>query len=583
MEKSIRSIFTTAAAILLCSGAEILTDATVYYVSQAGNDSNSGTDSTLPWLHCPGMSGWSGVKTLNAGDTVYFRNTDTWEAAAGQSMVQVTGGVTYDGRSWGSGSRATLKAQGAFNRAVINCMEDDQTYPTVLCGFNVDANHFVTSGVTFNWPHADRNLTGALKKVEDCEVQNVWSEQAKGQYEYGILSGGWGGFHIANFEILDCDVHHISRGGINNYMGNDIPGNRSDNVLIRGNTICSTGTDPDYSGSAIAIKNHTVNTIVEYNYMHDIVNGTGIGLDVHPEDGFIGPENAIIRHNIVADIPHCGIYLGSPGVQSYDIYGNIFMRCSYEAIRVSGQMEGTVRLRIINNTFFQNFPGDWSQQVRIASSSAFFEILEVKNNIFYCPSGTSSRALLDDEGSIRAHSNNLYYHPENRTLVICDGVSYNAQTISSWEPTSVTGDPGFKDTSMVPAGFSGQYGHDLVPAPDGLSLSITGAAINSGADLGNTFAGAINLSGIGPQRFRPRGHAWDIGAYQSEIMSKVHFFPAKMSAGKKLVSQTESKPAVFTIDGRLYKNRTSINPPNPLIDKKGKKILLSPVLRKEKR
>ncbi|MFP4418295.1 MAG: right-handed parallel beta-helix repeat-containing protein [Fibrobacterota bacterium] len=551
-------LITTLAAVQICLSAAIPLEASVYYVAQGGADANAGIDSTAPWLHCPGMPGWSGEVRLAAGDTVYFRNSDTWEATSGTAMVQVAGGVVYDGRSWGSGGRATLKAQTAFDRAIFNCMEDDETFPTVIRGFNVDANGYVTSGITFNWPHAGRNLTGAVKKVEDCEVQNVWSESAHDQYEYGILMGGWGGYQIANFEILNCLVHDISRGGINNYMGNDMPENRSDNVTIRGNEIYATGRDPNYAGSGLAVKNHTVNTLVEYNYIHDAVNGMGIGLSVHPEEGFIGPENTIIRHNIVSNIPHCGMYLGSPGEKSFDIYGNIFMQCDYEAIRISAQMAGSNRIRIYNNTFFHNFPGEWSQQMRVESSSAHFEMLEVKNNIFYCPPGSSTRALLDDIGSITAHSNNLYFHPDGGTLVICNGSNYTQQTIEDWEPEAFTAEPGFKDTSMLPNGFSGVYGNDMAPNPDGLSLQVHGDAVDNGADLGEDFCGAINFSGgYNDNNRRPHGHGWDIGAYETLTETNARIIYGQKALQVHKPKHHISPDVLYTINGRVYRKLSS--------------------------
>ncbi len=527
-------------------------ESSVYYVAVNGSDTNTGTDYTSPWLRCPGMIGWTGDAKLEPGDTVFFRNTDTWEAHEGQSMVQVVGGVTYDGQSWGDGDRAVLRASGALNRAVINIMEDDEIYPTVIRGFVVDANDFVTSGITINWPHADRDLTGATKRVENCLVRNVWSESALNQYEYGILMGGWGGFHIANIEVLNCLVHDISRGGICNYMGNDKPDNRSDNVLIRGNEIYAAGKDPRYGGSSLAIKNHTVNTTVEFNYIHDAVNGTGIGLSVHPSDGFRGPEEVIIRHNIVSNIPHCGMYLGSPGDKSFDVYGNIFMHCRYEAIRVSNQMSGSVRAGFYNNTFYKNYPGDWSQQFRVEKNSAHFEKLEVKNNIFYCPSGSSSRALLDDDEDITAHANNLYFHPDKTTLVISNGNRFTAESISQWEPTAFAGEPGFKDTSLIPAGFVGEYGYDLMPYPDGLSLTARGDALDNGADLGEKYSGAVNLSGKNISDTRPFGNCWDIGAYESYVSTEVHkTFGLPQAKGLRCGKQKIGNVTLYTVNGRV--------------------------------
>jgi hypothetical protein len=101
--------------------------------------------------------------------------------------------VTYDGRTWGSGGRATLRAAGDLSRSVINFQDDHPTEPTVVRGFEVDAASRVTSGICINWPQAARDLTGATKRIEDCVVHHVSSLSADGEYEYGIaVRSGYG-------------------------------------------------------------------------------------------------------------------------------------------------------------------------------------------------------------------------------------------------------------------------------------------------------------------------------------------------------------------------------------------------------
>ena len=76
-----------------------------YYVDNRNpqaSDSNPGTES-LPWVHCPRMPGWSGSFELEAGDIVYFNNSCTWTVSSGNAVIEVTGGVTYDGKTWGEG------------------------------------------------------------------------------------------------------------------------------------------------------------------------------------------------------------------------------------------------------------------------------------------------------------------------------------------------------------------------------------------------------------------------------------------------------------------------------------------------
>lgn len=471
------------------------------------DDSNPGTES-LPWQHCPGMPGWSGSAELQAGDTVYFNSAATWTVSSGEAIIQVVGGVTYDGKTWGSGSRARLRATGGLSRSVINFMSDHPTEPTVVRGFEVDANNQLTSGIGINWPQSVGSLTGATKRIEDCVVHDVYSRSSQGQYEYGIvISSGYGGSRaVSNVEVLDCEVYDISRGGVNVYSANDDPGSGISNVLVRGCEVYNTGTDTNYAGSALALKNHIVNVIVEYNYIHNPERGIGIGISTHPEPGFIGPENTIIRHNIIRESEHVGIFFQGGGDKSVDIYGNLIMKNRYEGIRLALSLSDSLAVKIYNNTFYHNYESEWSHELRIEGNSADISVLEVANNIFYAASTT--RLLGDDDGDITAHFNNIYYRPGGGTLVTAGGISYSASDISLWEPTALTGDPLLKDPSDLPSGFTGTYGVDMKPASDGLNISAGSSAKDYGASLGSTYNSSINSV------TRPSGVAWDVGAYE---------------------------------------------------------------------
>ena len=119
-----------------------------YYVSSSGDDTNAGTAQDASWKNCPGMPGWSGSATLQAGDTVFFNNADTWEVSSGLAVLQVTGGVFYDGTTWGTGSRAIFRAKTDLNRSVIAMLKDDPTIPTVVKGFEADAGGTITTAWT---------------------------------------------------------------------------------------------------------------------------------------------------------------------------------------------------------------------------------------------------------------------------------------------------------------------------------------------------------------------------------------------------------------------------------------------------
>lgn len=479
-----------------------------YYVDPShpqASDANPGTEA-LPWVNCPGMPAWAGSTALVPGDTVFFRNSSTWQSGTGAALLQVEGGVTYDGSSWGTGDRARMRATGGLSRSVVNLMEDHPTLPTVVHGFEVDAGAHVTTGIGINWPQSVGSMTGAVKRVSDCVVHDVASQSALGEYEYGIVvSSGYGGGRVtANVEFLDCLVYDISRGGINVYSANDDPASRIENVLVRGNDVHSTGLDPDYAGSAMPMKNHIRNAVFEYNSVHDTVRGVGIGISSH-DVGFRGPEDSVVRYNIIRNCEMMGVLVHVRGSTEVDVYGNLILGNTYQGVRFMTVM-GTLEMRIYNNTFFRNLYPGWSHEIYIPSNDADVAVLEVRNNIFR--SDAEATPIYDADGDITAHSNNLYHRPGGGTLVTSAGVSYTAATITSWEPTALAADPLLVDELDLPTTFEGTLGIDLRPDTDGLCITQDSPARDTGATLDGDFSGSIN--GVP----RPFGPAWDRGAYE---------------------------------------------------------------------
>lgn len=429
----LRSVLAAVSVALLVAALVAPAHAAVYYVDPShpqASDSNPGSQS-LPWRNCPGMPAWAGSIALAAGDTVYFASSETWEAGSGSAVLQVSGGVTYDGRSWGTGGRATFRASGQLSRSVINLMEDHPTEATVVRGFEADAGGTVTSGIGVNWPQSAGSMTGAVKRIEDAVVHGVASQSALGEYEYGIvISSGWGGSRVtANLEVSSCVVHDISRGGINVYSANDDPSSRIENVLVRGNEIYDIGHDPDYAGSALPLKNWVKDVVVEFNSVHDTVRGSGISISSH-EVGFRGPEAAIVRYNIVRNCETMGVLFHVRGSTEVDVYGNLILDNTYQGVRFMTAM-GTLAVRIYNNTFFRNVYPGWSHEILVGSTDASIALLEVSNNIFRADAETTP--IVDTDGDITAHSNNLYFRAGGGVLVTSAGTSYTAG------PTSPTG------------------------------------------------------------------------------------------------------------------------------------------------
>ena len=49
------------------------------------------------------MAGYTGSKSLAAGDVLMFDSADTWDVGGGSQGFYLVGGVTYVGNGWGLG------------------------------------------------------------------------------------------------------------------------------------------------------------------------------------------------------------------------------------------------------------------------------------------------------------------------------------------------------------------------------------------------------------------------------------------------------------------------------------------------
>ena len=83
--------------------------------------------------------------------------------------------MTNDGSAWGMGTRARLQATGPVGRGMVLYLADHPTLPTVARGSEVDANQQVANRVVFDNGYALADLVGAVKRVEDCVVHDVYS------------------------------------------------------------------------------------------------------------------------------------------------------------------------------------------------------------------------------------------------------------------------------------------------------------------------------------------------------------------------------------------------------------------------
>jgi hypothetical protein len=494
-------------AIAIWFAGPCIAVAATYYVDQiAGSDDNIGTKPGAPWKNCPGMSGYSGAGKLAPGDQVYFNRAETW-LVSGEQGIYLTGGVTYVGNSWGAGSgKACIRANSDLDAGVIR-FRDDPVAETVFEGFNVDGNGKVATGVDINHRYWSL-MNGATKRVKDCEVHHMWSDQEFGQYKYGIIvsnHGGAGGY-AENVEIVNCVVHDTPRDAICLYPGDENGDCRIKNCAVRGCEAYRTGQDPNFgAGAGIIVKGYVQDAVIEFNYAHDTVGAIMFVNGNEQRHYGVGPTNIQIRYNIFAGNTKHGairIYDGRSGKDPKDlkIYGNVVYNSTARGgLYIGPDLGNTLRLLLFNNTFY-NAP------VIIANDRATMTALEFTNNIVYCDEGL---ALTDTNGRVTRHSNNFFFS-HGRALVRSNGVDYGVGDLATaYESSALSSDPLFRNGADLPTGFTGKYGIDFAPNRDGLNLQKESPATSAGVALGSDFDMSINS-------VRRVGHRWDVGAYQNE-------------------------------------------------------------------
>lgn len=342
-----RGVGALVASGLVSHGALAL--AADYYVdSMTGEDTNPGTMSQ-PWEHCPGMGGWAASQTLAPGDVVYFNSGSTWQESSGEALLIVTGGVTYDGATWGSGTRATFRAGASLNAygdSLIRFAADDGTHETVVRGFEVDLDGHAASGIVIN-RYGPSDLIGATKRIADCVVHSI----DPGSMRYGILVGADASRRTEHAEILDNVVHDTPRSGIlcyEQYQGGT--GHVSD-ATYRGNTVFAAGLlGSGTAGAGIDIKNDCNDIIVEQNYVYD----NKIGIMVANDNGYPGPNHVEIRHNMATGNSQAGIVVDNAGDKNATIYGNVVHDNAGPGLLAWSTLWGTIDLRVFNNTFYRN-------------------------------------------------------------------------------------------------------------------------------------------------------------------------------------------------------------------------------------
>jgi parallel beta-helix repeat protein len=268
----------------------ILPESGVYYVSNAGDDSNSGLTEATSWAHHPWMNTWTGTTTLVPGDIISMKRGDTWTIASPAAAYMTVG------QSGTVGLPITTNAYGTGAKPIIN-ISTNTNYP-VITGLG-------KSYITF----------------DNLEITHYAATRAYTGYRDGINFGKDAGLIVPHdWVITNCAIHNIPTYGI---RGKD----DAYNITIGDTTAIATATSVAYNnhiydvgvGAIALIGRNPVTNIsnfkIYYNYIHDIdmagvalEDAYGIAFGMLPtgtgqlnSDGW--PVECYVRYNRVENNP----------------------------------------------------------------------------------------------------------------------------------------------------------------------------------------------------------------------------------------------------------------------------------------
>ena len=467
--------------------------ATDYYIAAAGSGEacTSGSPCALA----------TAVAAATSGDTIFFKSDDTWGGTS-LPILTATAGVTYDGSTYGGGTRATIKPTSGSGYGAVNIFVGNVTFK----GFNIDLNGLYAGGINIGM-ESNADISNII--VNDCLVHDSALTESTPHYYYGIYIGAYGVHTTSNVQILNSKVYRMGHEGISVYPSwMQKPSlNHASNILIRGNEVYDVGNAGDYRGNAIDFGLDSDNVTVEFNYVHDFHENGIVAVSGGGEYGGLGePNSAIVRYNIIKGAPYnkTGVAISAQDGGDGAFYGNIFIDADFF---IGGYDMKSAVWKIYNNTMYHSSSS--SQPALYLNSPTNATGVEFINNLIYYAG--NDNPIEDGNGALGTHSYNLIYRASG-TLVHVGTTSYTAANVATWEATAVTGNPAFI-ANTLPTGFTGTYGTNMVPNTDYFQLTVDSPAKDAGATLAS-YTGAINGAGLATPIVRPLGAAYDIGAYE---------------------------------------------------------------------
>ena len=490
-------------SIFLFSGH--LFAATYYIDYNAANDSAKGTSKSTPWKRSPGMKGFAGSYVHSNGDVFVFKGGVTWPAAAMPLSIANSGGTNTPDVYMGG------QQCGFSPTAIVVC--NGSTTP---CGSNASVSCNGGAAWGSGYPVFDGESVGYL----------------------GLFYGGDGGSLRSNYVIDGIKTINVGSAGGGNE--NSIWGN-GNNIEVKNNAFVPNALTPFVSGCEggigklyihdnymseygrvhISCGDNTFDDIKIYNNLFESVVWTN-PVGYHTDGVMIGADgvgsfkmtNVKIYNNKwygdwSASATGQIFFNGSSGnysAQHIYIYNNILTIENTSGSALSpGFMvfySGTMHVDdvyIYNNTI----EGRSKQPGACIFAAGTLSNFTIKNNIL---SGCDNALSIDTIPTWTfIYDSNLFYS-NTRLLTGMGNMYQTCAQMQAGGDSKLLGPYGTTYCSVSNPSFVALT--DGTNGSANLHLQSSSPAKGHGQDLSGVFT--TDYAGI----TRPRGRAWDIGAYK---------------------------------------------------------------------
>lgn len=464
-----KKIFVGITVGLMSLMAAISANAQTYYVSNSGNDANSGLTEETAWATVERVNN----QALKAGDEILFEAGGVW---SGCLRIDASGNknelIRVD--SYGNGAKPVINGDGEVAAVYMENQEYISINNLELTNKGTEARRF---GV-----YIGADNCGSLRGIE---IRNLIVHDVNGSYmnKYnesnlekndhwngGIIAIASGDTVPTNFiglTIAGCEVYNVARSGIvtfsNMYTAFDkevsgmsqqlkIANNRvhdikGDGIIVCGdyggkvfgNRVCNTNL-MSYTGEATSANvgmfaiHSTATHIFNNESCHSRTTHDGYGYDI---DG--NCDDVILEYNYSHDNEGGFLMLVNHDTKNVTVRYNISKNDKTYSIAIPSPNDDWLSMsgRIYNNTIYAD-EAESSHTFLLASKEVSMEIY---NNIFDLNTGGVIKKGIESSANINL--NNNLYNGNVSLLAIAALLDSNP----------IKKDPCFKDTSSVGDGY----------------------------------------------------------------------------------------------------------------------------------